>query len=98
MFNTRVIAMKKVLVVLAALFLPLNIANSEEMVLEKLVADNDFVISLLMNCKEDAAEDEIADIDMDDYLLTCINDELEMIDYQLISVLPKVDDIPVNVQ
>lgn len=94
MFNTRVIVMKKVLVVVAALFLPLNIANSEEVALDKLVADKDFVISLLMNCKEDAVEDEIADIDMHDYLMTCINDELEMIDYQPITELPKVDDIP----
>lgn len=97
MFNTRVIAMKKILVVIAALFVPLNFANSEEMELSKLVADTDYVISLLMQCKKDAEEDEIAEIDMNDYLITCINDELEMSDYQPISVLPKVDDIPINV-
>lgn len=86
--------MKKILLVLAALSLTSNIAYSDEVETEKLTADKEYVMSLLMNCKSDAAEDEVTDEDMNDYLITCINDELEMVDYMPINVLPKAVDIP----
>lgn len=86
--------MKKTLLVLATLCLTSNITYSEEVEIERLEADKEYVMSLFMRCKDDATEDEVEDSDMTDYLLTCINDELDMSDYLPIKVLPKVINTP----
>lgn len=84
--------MKKTTLTLLALFtLTSPLAYSEEAVSEKLEASKSYVISLLMQCKDYAVEDEVTKEDMNKYLLACINDELEMSDYKHITALPKED-------
>jgi hypothetical protein len=83
--------MKKTIIVLsfALLTLASNFAHSEESQPEKLEADANYVLSLLMQCKDYAQEDEVTQSDMNKYLLTCINDELDLGYYLPIKVLPK---------
>ncbi|MEW6989201.1 hypothetical protein AADZ91_00815 [Colwelliaceae bacterium 6441] len=81
--------MKKIILVLIMLPLLFNVANSEEKQPELEEAPKALLLSLLENCKQDAIEDEVMKKDLNKYLLTCINDELEAINYKLIKVLPK---------
>jgi hypothetical protein len=80
---------KTTLTLLALLTLTSPLAYSEEADSEKLEAPKSYVINLLIQCKDYAVEDEVSKEDMNKYLLTCINDELEMSDYKLITALPK---------
>jgi len=86
--------MKKLIVVLTLTLSMLfsYSAFSEEVEYEKLDADADYVMSLLRLCKGYAQDDQITTSEMNSYLLTCINDELEEADYKLITVLPKDED------
>ena len=84
--------MKKIMLVLTLLTLTSNFVYSEENEAEKMVADEAYVMSLFRLCKGYAQDDEVAQTDMNSYLLTCINDELEEGDYKLINVLPKNED------
>jgi len=83
--------MKKLITVLtiALLTLSSNFAYSEDAEPEKMEADKAYVMSLLTQCKEYAIEDEVTQSDMTKYLLTCINEELELGHYKLITALPK---------
>jgi hypothetical protein len=83
--------MKKLIATLtiALLTLSSNLAYSEDVKPEKMEADAKYVMSLLIQCKDYAQEDEVTQSDMNKYLLTCINDELEFSDYKHIKVLPK---------
>jgi hypothetical protein len=85
--------MKKTIIVLsfALLTLTANFAHSEDSAPEKMEADANYVMSLLMQCTDYAQEDEVTQSDMNKYLLTCINDELDLGDYLPIKVLPKVE-------
>jgi thioredoxin-related protein len=89
--------MKKIIIVLslALLTLSANFAHSEELNVEsdsqKIVATDDYVLSLLTECNDYAKEDEISESDMTVYLLSCINEELESGYYLPIKVLPKVE-------
>ena len=78
---------------MALTLLPLffNVAHSEEVQPELEQAPKEFILGLLDNCKQDALEDEVTENDLDKYLITCINDELEAIEYKPIKVLPKDD-------
>lgn len=80
--------MKKILIALALLTLSSSFAHGEESESEKIVADEGYVISLLRLCKDYAQEDEVAQTAMNAYLLTCINDDLELGYYMPIKVLP----------
>ncbi|XQW86207.1 hypothetical protein ACOYR1_05625 [Thalassotalea piscium] len=63
-------------------------AEEGEVVLKQ--APKEYVLALLKTCQEYAIEDEVAKDELDTYLLTCINDDLESEDYVSIKVLPKV--------
>lgn len=89
--------MKKIILALAILPLILNAADNEELQndeaqVELVEAPQDFVLDLLYGCKQDAIEDEVTESEMNKYLLTCINDELEGIEYKKITALPKEDE------
>lgn len=86
--------MKKLIVVLtlALITLSSNLAYSEESEPEKMEADKEYVMSLLRLCKGYAQDDGVEKPAMKSFLLTCINDELEEGDYELITVLPKEED------
>lgn len=81
--------MKKIILMLAALTLTSNAAFCNEDETELMTASPEYVMSLLAQCKNDAAEDEITPAEMNNYLLTCINDELEVSYYKPIKTLPK---------
>lgn len=66
-----------------------NVAYSDENEATLTAAPNDFVIATLEACKSYATEDETPAAEMTQYLLACINDELEMNDYKAITSLPK---------
>ena len=48
-------------------------------------------MSLLSMCNEYALEDEVSTLEMNKYLITCINDDLAEAFYKPITVLPKKD-------
>tara|TARA_B100000809_G_scaffold174733_1_gene172015 strand:- start:2056 stop:2223 length:168 start_codon:yes stop_codon:yes gene_type:complete len=52
-------------------------------------ASKSYVISLVSLCKDYAKEDEVEKANLNAYLLTCVNDELESSYYKPIEVLPK---------
>lgn len=81
--------MKKTILALTLLALSSNLAYSEEVESELMEAPAEYVLSLLAPCKEDAEADEVTELDMKKYLLTCLNDELELGYYKPIKVLPK---------
>ncbi|ASP46755.1 hypothetical protein [Cognaticolwellia beringensis] len=81
--------MKKLILALAVLALTSNAAFSQDDEPELMAASPEYVLSLLAQCKNDAVEDEITKSEMNSYLLTCINDELEASYYEAIKVLPK---------
>ena len=83
--------MKKLIAVLTITLLTLssNLTYSEELEPEKMVADDEYVMSLLRQCQDYALEDEVTAPNMQSYLLTCVNDELEGSYYKRITVLPK---------
>ncbi len=90
-YTLKRLTMKKIILALAVLTLTSSAAFSNEDTPELMAASPEYVMSLLAQCKNDAAEDEVTTSEMNDYLLTCINDELEASDYQTIKVLPKED-------
>ena len=81
--------MKKIILALALLTLTSNIAHSEETEPDLMEAPADYVLGLLRLCKSYATDDLVLEVDMTNYLLTCINDELEESDYKVIKALPK---------
>ncbi|TYK64501.1 hypothetical protein [Colwellia echini] len=82
--------MKNLMLALAVLTLTSANVYAEEVVEDALMeAPSDYVLSLLQSCTDYAADDEIEAKDMNKYLLSCINTELEEGYYQLISSLPK---------
>ncbi|ARD43447.1 hypothetical protein [Colwellia sp. PAMC 21821] len=83
--------MKKFILALAVVALTSNTAFGQDDAPELMAASPEYVLSLLAQCKNDAAEDEISTSEMNSYLLTCINDELEASFYEPIKVLPKAE-------
>jgi len=83
------LTMKKFILALALLTLTSNAAYSQEDEPELMEAPVEYVMSLLAQCKIDASDDEITIAEMNNYLLTCINDELEASDYKSITALPE---------
>lgn len=83
--------MKKTILALTLLALSSNLAYSEEVDSELMAASQEYVINLLNMCKGYAQEDEIPNVEMEKYLITCINDELAESYYKPITVLPKND-------
>jgi hypothetical protein len=81
--------MKKLILAFALLALTSNAAFGQEDEPELMAAPSEYVVSLLAQCKDDAVEDEITTSEMNSYLLTCINDELEASYYMAIKVLPE---------
>lgn len=81
--------MKKIILALAAITLMSNPVFANEDEPDLMDASPEYVMSLLVQCKEDAADDEVSAEEMNNYLLTCINDELESSYYKPIKVLPK---------
>ncbi|MFT6902105.1 MAG: hypothetical protein ACJAXS_002313 [Colwellia sp.] len=81
--------MKKLILALAVLALTSTAAFGQEDESELMAAPSEYVVSLLAECKDDAVEDEITTSEMNSYLLTCINDELEASYYMPIKILPE---------
>jgi len=81
--------MKKLILALAVMALTSTAAFSQDEEPELMAASPDYIMSLYEQCKSDAVEDEVSESEMNSYLLTCINDELEASYYELIKVLPK---------
>jgi hypothetical protein len=81
--------MKKLILAFALLALTSNAAFGQEDEPELMAVPSEYVVSLLAQCKDDAVEDEITTSEMNSYLLTCINDELEASYYMAIKVLPE---------
>jgi len=85
------LTMKKLILALAVITLTSNAAFGQDEEPELMAASPEYVLSLLAQCKSDAGEDEVEKSEMKNYLLTCINDELEASYYMPIKVLPKED-------
>lgn len=83
--------MKKLILALAVITLTSNAAFGQDEEPELMPASPEYVLSLLAQCKSEAGEDEVEKSEMEHYLLTCINDELEASYYMPIKVLPKAD-------
>ncbi len=81
--------MKKLILAFTFLTLSSTFAYSEETEPELMEASQEYVIALLVMCKSYAQEDEVPKDGMQNYLLTCINDELADSFYKPITVLPK---------
>ena len=81
--------MKKTILACMLLTLVSSASIAEENEVELKEAPKAYVLSLLKTCQDYAVEDEISKDELDDYLLTCINDELESEDYYPIKALPK---------
>jgi hypothetical protein len=81
--------MKKLILALAVLALTSNAVFGQEDEPELMEASSEYVVSLLAQCKSDAVEDEITTSEMNNYLLNCINDELEASYYMAVKVLPE---------
>lgn len=81
--------MKKLILAFAVIALTSNVAFSQDDETELMPASQDYIINLFEQCKSDAVEDEITESEINGYLLTCINDELEASYYEQIKVLPK---------
>tara|TARA_B110000467_G_C18277963_1_gene456686 strand:+ start:631 stop:882 length:252 start_codon:yes stop_codon:yes gene_type:complete len=82
--------MKKTILMLTLLTLSSSFAYSEEASEPELMeASENYVISLVEVCKNYAIEDEVDKENLNAYLLTCVNDELESSYYKPIKVLPK---------
>ena len=82
------IVMKKICVIISLLTLMSTTAYSEEQASEQETAPSDFVLKVLDDCKIYAAEDEVDADRLNQYLLNCINDEMVLSDYRLITKLP----------
>tara|TARA_R110000737_G_scaffold46462_2_gene66368 strand:+ start:1256 stop:1528 length:273 start_codon:yes stop_codon:yes gene_type:complete len=85
------LTMKKLMLTLAVITLMSNPVFGQDEEPELMDASPEYVMSLLAQCKSDASEDEITTAEMNNYLLTCINDELEASYYNPIKVLPKAE-------
>ena len=85
------INMKKIILTLALLTLAPSIAHSEETEPDLMEAPAEYVMGLLRLCKSYATDDVVLEVKMTNYLLTCINDELEESDYKRITTLPIED-------
>ena len=83
--------MKKTILALTLLALSSNLAYSEEVEPELMEASQAYVLSLLSMCNEFALEDEISNLEMNKYLIACINEDLKAGFYQPITMLPKQD-------
>jgi hypothetical protein len=82
--------MKKTILILTLLALSSSFVYSEETAEPELMeASESYVISLVSLCKDYAKEDEVDKENLNAYLLTCVNDELESSYYKPIKVLPK---------
>jgi len=81
--------MKKLILAFTLLTLSSTFVYSEETETELMDASKDYILTLLSMCKSYAQEDEISKEDMQNYLLTCINDELADSFYKPISALPE---------
>ncbi|TYK64505.1 hypothetical protein [Colwellia echini] len=80
--------MKKIILSLALLALTANFANAEEDNSELQDAPVDTVMEFLSYCTENAAEDSVVEVEMNKYLLVCINEELTDSYFNTISVVP----------
>jgi len=75
--------MKYTLLVASLLFAASTLADDVP------VADAQVIIEYKAYCKEIADDEGTGKLSMDEFLLTCINDELESEGYQPITKLPK---------
>ena len=88
-YTLKRFTMKKIILALAVLALTSNAAFAQDDEQELMDASSEYVMSLVAQCKSDASEDEISASEMNNYLLTCVNDELEASYYKPIKVIPK---------
>ncbi|MFT5452424.1 MAG: hypothetical protein ACI9N9_001916 [Enterobacterales bacterium] len=71
------------LVVLLSSFATVVTADEEKTIAPKSVVDETITL-----CKQYATEDAVAEDKLNEYMLTCVNDELDDSDYQKIPKLP----------
>lgn len=88
-YTLKRLTMKKMILALTLLTLTSSAAFCQEDETELMTASPEYIMSLLEQCKNDASEDEVSASEMNNYLLTCINDELEASYYEPIKSLPK---------
>ena len=81
--------MKNIIFALTLFAISSSSAYSEEVEPELMEASQEYAVDLLITCKGYAQADEVALTDMNAYLLTCVNDELEQSYYKRIQLLPK---------
>lgn len=82
--------MKKIILACMMLSLASSASFAQDDEVELKQAPKEHVLALLKSCQNYAVEDETAKDELDAYLLSCINDELESEDYFPIKALPKV--------
>jgi tRNA splicing ligase len=75
--------MKNALAVLALLLTMSCIAD------DRPIAGDDLLQELKEYCQDIAHEDEVSEEDMEDFLLACVNEQLELEGYQPIKRLPE---------
>lgn len=70
-------------VMLLALALPFAAVAEDETPVN---APQEVIAEAVQSCKSYAQEDEVSDTELMDYLLLCVNDELEMAGFNLITL------------
>lgn len=87
--------MEKLILIMTILatFSCASYGNEEEVVPE---LPKEFQLSILTSCKEFAAEDNIENEMLADYLLDCVNSDLKEYGYQEITDLPVDEELPVS--
>ncbi|TLU65125.1 hypothetical protein FE810_09365 [Thalassotalea litorea] len=84
--------MKKINVFVGSLFTAIAFSAVAEETYELEYAEEapaSYIEQVLDTCKIYAQEDDVSAEEMMSYLLACVNDDLEMNDYQTLSTLPK---------
>ncbi len=79
--------MKKLIAVTTLVLFGLSV-HAEDVVLTD--APKDFIEQSIADCKTYAVEDEVPADEVENYLLVCVNDELEANDYNKLEMLPQL--------
>jgi hypothetical protein len=79
--------MKKIILIMAILAtFSSAVFSEEEYTLSE--APQEDVLSILESCKEIASADDVDSTMLTDFLLTCVNDDLDLFGFQSIQTLP----------
>ncbi|MGI2259096.1 hypothetical protein [Shewanella sp. GXUN23E] len=83
--------MKAISALLVSALLSVSVMANEAAEEQSPVATLDEVVSLLNDCSARASEQSVADEDLEQFVLDCVNEQLSDMGYQQIESLPVVE-------